>query len=181
MALRRRISNATIERRTYRDFGRTRFRYLSGEDERLPENANAQGVVLKVEHRTVDSSSVLGSVVLPGDSDAQTWRKGIMLDYGRRDLSSSLLMAFHHGSISFFDDPGDPYYYQEHLEAISPDMTIISVGPNLHGHPDETAIGFYEQHSSGSNKGNKVYRTDQKGSVGITLKDEGGWQLSTSR
>ena len=72
-------------------------------------------------------------------------------------------MAAHHGSISFFDDPDDRYYYVEHLQAIKPCMTIVSVGPNSHGHPSETALKYYRKYSTGSDKGNKVYRTDVKG------------------
>lgn len=182
MDLRRRIGGATKKRRTYQDFGRTRLRYLSAQDERLAGNANAQGIVIKAEHRTVDRQTHLSSVLLPGDSDAQTWRKGIMLDYASADISSSILMASHHGSISFFDDPDDDqHYYTNHLKSISPGMTIVSVGPNLHGHPDATAMRFYERYSSGSNKGNKVYRTDEQRSVQIVLKDSTGWNISTSR
>lgn len=69
-------------------------------------------------------------------------------------------MAAHHGSISFFDDPDDEkHYYTTHIQAISPAMTIISVGKNNYGHPDETAVKFYRKYSTGSDNGNKVYRT----------------------
>lgn len=87
-------------------------------------------------------------------------------------------MAAHHGSIFFFDDK---YYYKDHINAIKPAMTIVSVGDNGHGHLDDTALKFYREGSSGSSKGNKVYRTDRKGTMKLTLKDGGGWQLNTNQ
>ena len=90
-------------------------------------------------------------------------------------------MAAHHGSISFFDDPGLEYYYKEHLKAIKPNMTIVSVGPNSHGHPNDKAMSFYREYSTGSDKGNKVYRTDTKGTMKLTLKSGGGWNLEINQ
>jgi competence protein ComEC len=178
MDLRRTVGHRVLEKCTRNDYGRTRLRYLSAKDDRLPRNANAQGVVIKVEHRRADDQGSLGSAVLPGDSDAQTWRHGVLVDYPRTAVSASILMAAHHGSISFFDDPADPYYhYKEHLNAISPEMTLVSVGPNGHGHPNETALRLYREGSSGSSTGNKVYRTDTRGTMKLTLKDGGGWSL----
>lgn len=87
-------------------------------------------------------------------------------------------MAAHHGSISFFDDPNYSHYYLEHFQAIKPDMTIVSVGDNSHGYPNETAVRFYREHSKGSNKENKIYRTDTKGTMKLTLNSNGGWNLS---
>lgn len=179
MDLRRTVGSEEKERLTRQDFGRTRFRYLSAKDERLPKNANAQGIVIKVEHRSSDDSYALSSAMLPGDSDAQTWRNGIMIDYSNQGVSSTILMAAHHGSISFFDDPDDKYYYKEHLAAIKPAMTMVSVGPNSHGHPDETALKFYREHSTGSDTGDKVYRTDTKGTIKLVLKDGGGSNIDT--
>jgi competence protein ComEC len=178
MRLRRTVGSKVIKRLTREDFGATRFRYLSAKDERLQANANAQGIVLKIEQRDVINDNVLGSAMLPGDSDAQTWRKGIMIDYDKPDVSSSILMAAHHGSLSFFDDPGDDeYYYTAHMKAIAPNMTVISVGQNNHGHPNQIAIDLYERYSKGSNKGNKIRRTDAHGTIKLILKDDGGWAL----
>ena len=182
MDLRRQVGHRIIKKMTKQSFGRTRFRYMSAQDDRLPENANAQGIVIKAEHRTVNDDRTLGSAVLPGDSDAETWRYGIMKDYSAGDVSSSIMMAAHHGSISFFDDPGDKeHYYEDHMRSISPDMTIISVGTNPHGHPDRKAIELYRKHSKGSKQGNKVFRTDIKGTMELTLKDGGGWSLVTKK
>lgn len=178
MDLRRQVGNKVIKKQIRDDFGRSRFRYLSAQDSRLPNNANAQGIVIKVEHRLMNGDRTLGSAMLPGDSDADTWKHGVMKDYTKSDISSSIMMVAHHGSISFFKDPDNTQsYYENHMSAISPDMTFISVGKNPHGHPDANAIKLYRKHSKGSNQGNKVYRTDTKGTMKLTLKDGGGWSL----
>jgi len=156
------------------------LRYLSAKDDRLPKNANAQGIVIKVEQRDETMNRVLSGAVLPADSDAQTWRYGIMQDYDKAQVSSDILMAAHHGSLSFFDDPGDNnYYYTDHVAAIKPAMTIVSVGPNSHGHPHAKALELYRRYSTGSNQGNKVFRTDTKGTMKLVLKPNGGWRLTT--
>ncbi len=105
-----------------------------------------------------------------------------MVDYLKTEVSSSILMGAHHGSITFFDDPDDEEnYYIAHMQAISPAMTLISVGPNNHGHPNETAIKLYRENSTGSKEGNKVYRTDTKGTMKLTLQDGGGSNLDTDQ
>lgn len=178
MDLRRRVGSKTIKKATYDDYGRTRLRFMSAKDNRLPDNANAQGIVIKVEQRNQAMDRIEGSAILPGDSDAQTWRYGVFGDYQKSKVSSDILMAAHHGSISFFDDPDDSHYYLEHLQAIKPVMTIVSVGPNSHGHPNDVALRYYRKYSTGSDEGNKVYRTDVKGTMKLTLKSGGGWSLS---
>ncbi len=182
MQLRRTVGAVVKEKQKRRDFGQTRFRFLSAQDERLPKNANAQGIVLKVEHRSANDVSREGSVMLTGDSDAETWRYAIQKDYDNSDLSCDILVAGHHGSITFFDDPHDEkHYYVNHIKAMVPAMTIVSVGVNPHGHPDSKAIELYKKYSSGSYKGNKLYRTDQEGNMRFTLKDGGGWNLKTNQ
>ena len=182
MELRRAVGSKTLRKQRRFDYGRTRLRILSAKDDRLPNNANAQGVVIKVEQRNQAMDRIEGSSILPGDSDAQTWRNGIMVDYGKHEVSCNILMAAHHGSISFFDDPNDDrYYYKDHLAAIKPAMTVISVGPNNHGHPNETALKFYREHSVGNDDGYKVFRTEIKGTMKLTLKSGGGWSLPTNQ
>lgn len=176
MDLRRRVGSEEKKKLTRQDLGQTRLRYLSAKDERLEKNANAQGLVIKLEHW--NSSNVGSSTILTGDCDAETWRYGILKDYSVSDVSTSVLMGGHHGSITFFDDPADTkYYYEEHMRAIKPAMTIISVGNNSHGHPDKKAIELYEKHSTGSKQGNKVFTTQGKGTMKLTLKDN-GWALN---
>ena len=178
MNLRRRVGWDIKEKLKRRDFGRTRFRYLSAKDNRLAKNANAQGIVLKVEHHSDNGSFPKGSVMLTGDSDAETWRYGIQKDYDDNDISCNVLVASHHGSITFFDDPKDnKHYYVGHIKAMNPDITVVSVGENPHGHPDAEAIRLYKKYSQGSKRGDKLFRTDQKGHMKVHLKNYGGWSL----
>mgnify|MGYP006430475569 CR=1 FL=1 len=178
MELRRKVGSRIIEKQTRSDYGKTRFRYLSAKDDRLSRNANAQGVVLKVQQYG-NQGHLLTSTILPGDSDAETWQYGILKDYAKNQLSAEILMAAHHGSISFFDDPSDSNtYYEDHIIAISPEITVISVGPNNHGHPDSKALELYKKHSSGADNGRKIYRTDSDKTMELTLKNDGGWRLS---
>lgn len=180
MRLRRLVGSRVIQKQTRDDYGRTRFRYLSAQDGRLPRNANAQGIVLKVEQREYYMSSIEGSTILPGDSDGATWKHGILRDYSATDLSSDIFLAAHHGSITFFEDPDDSrYYFTQHIRAIAPAMVVVSVGSNPYGHPDRKALALYEKYATGSNKGNKIFRTDHQGTMKLTLKDGGGWELSS--
>jgi len=176
MDLRRAVGSVEQKKLTRQDLGNTRLRYLSAKDDRLANNANAQGLVIKVEHRHGDTCG--SSTILTGDCDAETWRYGIMKDYQASEMSASILMGAHHGSITFFDDPADSQnYYTDHIKAIKPAMTIISVGDNTHGHPDKKALELYEMYSTGSNNGNKVFTTQEKGNMKLTLKDD-GWSLN---
>ena len=110
-----------------------------------------------------------------------TWKDGILKDYPAKALSSNILMAAHHGSLDFFDDPSSRQYFVKHIETIKPAMTLVSVGPNSYGHPNEIALRLYRRHSSGSNKGNKVYRTDRQHTMKLTLKAGGGWNLAKNQ
>jgi beta-lactamase superfamily II metal-dependent hydrolase len=60
-------------------------------------------------------------------------------------------------------------------------MTFISVGPNVHGLPNENAIKIYEKYSTGSAKGNKVYTTEEKGTMKLELKDDGRWLFNVNQ
>ena len=181
MRLRRTIGAYVVKKKKRRRFGRTWLRFLSAKDSRLPENANDQGVVLKVEQRNSDMSVVKSSTILTGDGSFAKWKDGILKDYSAQTLSSNILMAAHHGSLDFFDDPSNRKHFVRHIETIKPDMTLVSVGTNSYGHPDETALRLYRRHSSGSNKGNKVYRTDRQHTMKLTLKAAGGWNLKRNQ
>lgn len=172
MSLCNRVQCRQIKPRTFRDVGGARLRYMSGcwDDFSDP---NEQSVVLKVEYAA-------SSIMFAGDTNFRPWREKILPFYRDDALTSSILLASHHGSISFFDDPSDEKnYYVEHIKKIEPAMTLISVGPNPHGLPDDKAVELYDKYSSGSNKGHKVYTTEDKGTMKLVLKDEGGWSLTT--
>ena len=181
MRLRRSVGAYVVEKQKCRSFGRTRLRFLSARDSRLPGDANDQGIVLKVEQRNADGSAVRSSTILTGDGSFATWKDGILQDYSAEALSSSILMAAHHGSLDFFDDPSSRQKFVKHIETIKPAMTLVSVGSNSYGHPDETALRLYRRHSRGSRQGNKVYRTDRQHTMKLTLKAGGGWNLKKNQ
>ena len=174
MDLRRTVGFSVIKPRTYRDVGKVRLRFMNAADDDFSD-ANDQSIVLKIEF---EGSSVL----LAGDTSFRPWKESILSNYSASDLLANILLGSHHGSLTFFDDPDDEKnYYMEHIRKIKPDMTIISVGPNVHDLPDKKAIELYEKYSSGSSKGNKVYTTEEKGNMKLILKKEGGWNLKTNQ
>lgn len=180
MGLRRQVGFTEIERLKRWDYGATRLRVMNARNDDLPDDPNAQSIVIKVVHQDTRNNE-LGSVILTGDTNAVTWQS-IQQHYSNGDLSCSILLGSHHGSITFFDDPSnDRHYYTGHIRAMSPAMTIISVGDNVHGHPDEKAIELYKKYSHGSDKGNKLYRTDEQGHMRVELKDDGGWTLTKEK
>ena len=181
MQLRRHVPSHIVGRGNYKDWGRTHIKFLSAKDDRLPDNANDQGLVLKVEERSTNMSNVLGSTILTGDGSSPVWRDGILKDYSAKDLSCDILMAPHHGSLDFFDHPDKRYYYADHIRAMAPALTIISVGKNNYGHPDPNAVKRYTEHSRGLNNGDKIYRTDHQHTVRLTIKDEGGCSLAINQ
>lgn len=153
-------------------FGDCKLRIMNSENYDF-DDANEQSLVVKLEYGN-------NGVMLPGDASYKSWKEFIENKYSDSDLSSDILLASHHGSISFFDDPNDKKnYYVSHIKKISPVMTIISVGDN-DTHPDKKAVELYKKYSRGSNKGNKVYTTLDKGNILLTLK-ENGWNLKTNQ
>jgi beta-lactamase superfamily II metal-dependent hydrolase len=178
MELRRVVGFVEVEKLNRWTFGRSLLRIMNSRNGDLPDEPNAQSIVIKVQHLDTQSG-FLASAMLTGDTDAQTWRQSILRNYSLSDLKTEILLASHHGSVSFFDDPSDEQnYYIDHMKAISPAMTVISVGDNVHGHPDDKAVSLYEKYSRGSANGEKLRRTDQHGNIRLELKDEGGWSLS---
>ncbi len=76
---------------------------------------------------------------------------------GRENLDESeLLIAGHHGSASSTS--------AELLEAVSPEITVISVGENTYGHPSPEVLSRIE------NAASSVYRTDENGHIEILVR-----------
>ena len=172
MMLRRQVGSREIKPRTYGEIGETIVRWMNSKDEALSD-ANDQSIVMKIE----DKGS---SVLLTGDTSFRSWKNIILPFYSEVKRRATFLLAPHHGSLSFFDDPADDnHYYTAHMQKIEPTMTLISVGPNVHGLPDPKAVELYEKYSSGSKKGSKVFTTEDKGNMKLTLKNDGGWNLHT--
>jgi hypothetical protein len=107
------------------------------------------------------------SVLLPGDSAVNQWRDRIVPNYGADLLEADVLVASHHGSRTFFkkDKADDPY--EEAIEAIAPDYTLISVGEdNDYDHPHEDALKLYQEHTGGA-----VAQTKLEGSILVKAED----------
>lgn len=174
MDLRRQVTSKEIEPRKYWNYGNAILRCMNGQWGDYSE-PNDQSAVLKIEYKGA-------SVMLAGDTSFKPWKEKILTYYGDDRLGADILLASHHGSLTFFDDPADDkYYYTSHIKKIGPAMTILSVGPNSNDLPDEKAMELYEKYSSGSNKGNKVYTTEDKGNMKLILKDDGGWNLKVDQ
>jgi beta-lactamase superfamily II metal-dependent hydrolase len=169
MQLRRNLGSSAHEvssRQTWREGA---VRILNGKRDK--GDINSQSVVLKISHAG-------SSVLLAGDTDAIAWRDFIVPE-APDHLPSDILLGSHHGALTFFDDPRDEkHYYTQHLQKISPAITVLSVGDNAHGHPEARALEFYEKHSRGSKQGNKLFRTDLHGNIRLQLRDDGGWSLN---
>jgi len=174
MRLRRSISTKTIEARKFYTRGDAKYRCMNA-DWADYTDVNQQSVVLKVEYKTPGCS-----ILFAGDTDFRPWKEKILPNYSDVDIHAPLLVAAHHGSLTFFDDPSDKaHYYVAHISKIKPAMTLVTVGPNQHALPDDKAIELYEKYSTGSAKGNKVFTTEKKNNMLIQLKEDGGWGLTT--
>lgn len=174
MELRGQVESVEIEARSYREFDGAVFRFLNSQwaDYAAPED---QSIVLKVE-------GVCSSAMLCGDTSYRPWMEKILPYYSDDMLGADILLASHHGSLTFFDDPSDEKrYYTAHIKKVAPVMTLVSVGANGHGLPDDAAMKLYTKNSSGSSSGSKVWTTQDKGSMLLTLKDAGGWNISPNQ
>ena len=174
MQLRRKLnsSNVHIVKPNSHWTAKPDVKILNGKREKL-EDINAQSIVLRIYHKG-------SSVLLTGDTDAEVWKNHIMKKREYK-VSSSILLASHHGSKTFIDNDSYKHYYTEHLKAIRPSMTVISVGDNPHGHPDSEAIKYYEKYSTGSNKGNKILRTDKHGNIVLELTQQRSWTIKKNQ
>lgn len=78
-------------------------------------------------------------------------------------------MAAHRGARDFFWDSVGQRYTQ-HIAAMSPAVTVISVGKeNPYGHPDDGVVHLYRQYSSGLTNGRNVLRTDNDVTIKVTM------------
>lgn len=174
MALRREIGSRKIEARTKLEVGDATVRFMNAANDDFSD-ANDQSVVMKVEYAG-------SAVLLAGDTSFRPWKESILPFYSDEKVSADILLGSHHGSLTFFDDPSDDkYFYLAHIKKIAPAMTLLSVGPNVWDLPDDKAVELYAKYSSGSNNGNKVFRTDEKGNMKLVLKSGGGWSLNVNQ
>jgi beta-lactamase superfamily II metal-dependent hydrolase len=113
--------------------------------EPLYVSKNENSIVLRVSHGSVD-------VLLTGD--AETGAEGRMLNSGL-PLAAEILKVSHHGSSSASS--------AQFLSAVAPQEAIISVGPNPWGHPRAEVLERL------ANVGANIWRTDQLGTVVVTI------------
>jgi len=109
---------------------------------------NDTSVVMKVVYQG-------GQFLLTGDISETIENKLIREEV---DLQSDILKVAHHGSKS---STGRSF-----LNAVRPQMAIISVGENSYGHPDKTVLNRLQDYEV------KVLRTDQEGDIKIKFNNQ---------
>jgi beta-lactamase superfamily II metal-dependent hydrolase len=173
MDLRRQLKNGEIVAGSADTIGEVVVSWLHSKDDYYSD-ANDQSIVAKIDFNG-------SSALLAGDTSYAPWKDKLVRKYGA-SLKSNIQLASHHGSITFFDDPSDSQnYYTAHMQKITPEMTLISVGPNVHGLPDQKAVELYKKYSSGSKQGNKVFTTQEKGNMRLLLEGRGAWTLKVEQ
>lgn len=88
-------------------------------------------------------------------------------------LRAEVLLAPRHGSRAFFGDSDVEVRicpYTKHVRAIKPSLTVFSTDGKSYGHPDPKAVKLYSEHTRGTRKGRKVWRTDSDGKLTVNLK-----------
>ena len=110
---------------------------------------NASSLILKITYEGQD-------VLITGDADGETEQK--LVNSGV-DIASNIFRISHHGS---------PYSTNHDIiSAVSPNVSIISVGTNFYGHPSPKVIERLEA------AGSIVYRTDKNGAILVEMDEDG--------
>lgn len=124
MDLKRSITCVEVEARKVWTYGDVIVRVMNSKWDDYSD-VNSQSIVVKAEYKG-------GSVIITGDTDYRPWKEKILPYYSEEKIKCDIFQAPHHGSITFFDDPSDEKnYYTSHMKLINPQMTIVSVGPNV--------------------------------------------------
>lgn len=108
-----------------------------------------------VEYRTANRRIIFG-----GDAERGAW-DSIFRKYGA-SLKCDILKASHHGR--------DSGYHQEAVKAMSPTVTIVSVGKK----PESDASNKYRAYSG------KVWSTRWRGDLTVRIGDDGSWKWTAS-
>lgn len=174
MEFRRTLGSNVYVAKPYQHFvAKPCVKILNGARDGL-NDPNTQSIVLHIDYNG-------SSVLLTGDTDAQTWKDFIIPEQGDK-VKANVLLASHHGSIKFFGNPSNNNHYTGHLDKIKPQFTIISVGEgNPHGHPDSVAVAYYERYTSGSNQGDKIFTTQKHGNIKLELIGNGSWKIDRNQ
>lgn len=116
---------------------------------------NENSVVLKMYYGT-------SSILLTGDCESEC--ENFILENERNLVQSGLLKVAHHGSNSSSSD--------EFLEAVSPQISIISVGMgNPYDHPSKDVLERLSYANS------SIYRTDLDGNIRVTVEGDGTYMV----
>jgi beta-lactamase superfamily II metal-dependent hydrolase len=78
--------------------------------------------------------------------------------------------------------PAPRSLFLAHLACLAPMVTVVSVGPNVHGHPDPRAVELYELFTGDAPVPDlpKTFRTDRHGTLRLELNQAGGWRIETT-
>ena len=105
--------------------------------------------------------------LLTGDSESAETR-GWLKKYTPAQLGPiDVYKSIHHGAAN-----GDSAAW---LAAVRPRNVVVSVGPNNYGHPTATALNLYKK------VGATVWRTDQQGTVTVTVQPNGKYAIATEK
>jgi competence protein ComEC len=120
---------------------------------RNDDGINENSIILKVIYKNV-------TFLLMGDAGVPEERQLMASGY---DLRSDVYKVPHHGS----------WYSasREFLTAVSPEVSIIEVGPNPYGHPTQGVLAMLEE------EGSCIYRTDLNGNV-VVRSDGAGFSVT---
>lgn len=120
---------------------------------RNEDGINENSIVLKVIHENV-------TFLLTGDAGIPEERQ--LLESGYR-LKSDVLKVPHHGS-GYSADTG-------FISAVSPEISVIEVGPNPYGHPTRHMLELLKE------SGSVIYRTDLNGNI-VVRSDGAGFTVT---
>ena len=167
------VTTSAVEPRKYIDYGEARIQFLNSSWDDY-DDPNDQSVVCKIDYKG-------SSILFTGDTSFRPWQEKILPFY-KDSIASTILVASHHGSTSFFDDPSNTeHWYVDHIRRIAPDISVVSVGNNNHDLPNAEALALYEKYSEGSNKGGKIFTTQVHLNMKITLKGAGAWSINVKQ
>lgn len=128
--------------------GDAKIKILSANKKSYDENDNS--IAIKITHKNV-------SYIITGDLTNYGEYQLVKNERTKRQLSSTVLVVGHHGS-------GHSSCY-DFIHNVEPFYSLISVGPNNYGHPDDSVL------TSLKSEGSKIFRTDKMGT--ITTWDDG--------
>ncbi len=142
------------------------FRNTDIEDENIAIHYNC--LVIKIEESN-------NSILYCGDTNREIWEDEIADEF-KHLLETNILLASHHGSRTFFFNNGknsdDEDAFEEHIENIIPEYTIISAKNNDEKKegwpPHEEAINLYKKYTKES-----VEITGEKDTLIFELNDNG--------